>query len=49
MTYNQDQNSTAPNYDNTPKEIIANTARFNKQFLDKQLGGNPISVSIGKC
>ena len=48
MTNNQDQNSTAPNYDNTPKEIIANTARFNKQFLDKQLGGNPISVSIGK-
>ena len=48
MTNNQNQNSTAPNYDNTPKEIIANTARFNKQFLDKQLGGNPISVSIGK-
>src|SRR5574339_161498 len=44
----EDQNVTSAEYDNTPKEVIANTARFNKQFLDKQLGGNPIMVSIGK-
>ena len=44
----EDQNVTSIEYDNTPKEVIANTARFNKQFLDKQLGGNPIMVSIGK-
>lgn len=44
----EDQNVTSTEYDNTPKEVIANTARFNKQFLDKQLGGNPIMVSIGK-
>jgi hypothetical protein len=44
----EDQNLTSREYDNIPKEIIANTARFNKQFLDKQLGGNPIMVSIGK-
>ena len=43
----QDQNieSTA---DNTPQNVITNSARFNNQFLDKQLGGTPISVSIGK-
>ena len=45
---NLDQNPTSIKSDNTPKEVIANTARFNKQFLDKQLGGNPITVSIGK-
>jgi hypothetical protein len=44
----KDQNVTSIEYDNIPKEVIANTARFNKQFLDKQLGGNPIMVSIGK-
>jgi hypothetical protein len=44
----EDQNVTSIEYDNIPKEVIANTARFNKQFLDKQLGGNPIMVSIGK-
>ena len=43
-----DQNITFTDYDNTPKEVIANTARFNKQFLNRQLGGNPVSVSIGK-
>ena len=43
-----DQNITSPDYENTPKEVIANTARFNKQFLNRQLGGNPVSVSIGK-
>ena len=43
----QDQNieSTA---DNTTQNVITNSARFNNQFLDKQLGGTPISVSIGK-
>lgn len=34
--------------ENTPKNIVANAARFNKQFLDSQLGGNPTTVSIGK-
>jgi hypothetical protein len=33
---------------NTPPNVIANTARFNRQFLDSQLGGNPATVSIGK-
>src|ERR1051326_3236854 len=33
---------------NTPPNVIANAARFNKQFLDSQLGGNPATVSIGK-
>jgi ABC-type transporter Mla subunit MlaD len=33
---------------NTPPSVIANAARFNKQFLDSQLGGNPTTVSIGK-
>jgi len=45
---NPDQNSPSIKSDNIPKEVITNAARFNKQFLDKQLGGNPISVSIGK-
>lgn len=44
----QDQNATSTKDDNIPEEVIASTARFNKQFLDKQLGGNPIMVSIGK-
>jgi hypothetical protein len=34
--------------DLTPSSIIANAARFNKQFINKQIGGNPITVSIGK-
>ena len=33
---------------NTPTNVIANAARFNKQFLDSQLGGNAATVSIGK-
>jgi hypothetical protein len=33
---------------NTPPNVIANAARFNKQFLDSQLGGTPTTVSIGK-
>ena len=45
---NPEQNSPSIKSDNIPKEVITNAARFNKQFLDKQLGGNPISVSIGK-
>lgn len=42
----QDQNIEST--DNTPQNVIANSTRFNNQFLDKQLGGTPISVSIGK-
>src|SRR5688500_5323119 len=42
----QDQNIEST--DNTPQNVITNSARFNNQFLDKQLGGTPISVSIGK-
>jgi hypothetical protein len=35
--------------DNTPQYVITNSpAQFNNQFLGKQLGGTPISVSIGK-
>ena len=26
----------------------SNTARFNRQFLDSQLGGNPAMVSVGR-
>jgi succinate dehydrogenase/fumarate reductase flavoprotein subunit len=33
---------------NTPPNVIANAARFNTQFNDMQIGGNPINVSIGK-
>jgi succinate dehydrogenase/fumarate reductase flavoprotein subunit len=33
---------------NTPPNVIANGARFNTQFNDMQIGGNPINVSIGK-
>ncbi len=35
-------------YENTPSNVIANAVRFNKQFLDSSLGGNPATVSIGK-
>lgn len=31
-----------------PPNVIANAARFNTQFNDMQIGGNPINVSIGK-
>ena len=44
----QDQDITSVQYENTPQNVIANAARFNKQFLDSQLGGNPATVSIGK-
>jgi hypothetical protein len=39
---------TNENTQNTPQEVIRNAARFNKQFLDSQLGGNPATVSIGR-
>jgi hypothetical protein len=45
----QDQsNVKSAQYENTPQNVIYNAARFNKQFLDSQLGGNPTAVSIGK-
>jgi hypothetical protein len=44
----QDHNINPAQYENTPQNVIANAARFNKQFLDSQLGGNPATVSIGK-
>jgi hypothetical protein len=44
----QDQNIKSEQYENTPQNVITNAARFNKQFLDSQLGGNPVTVSIGK-
>ena len=44
----QDQNVKSAQNENTPKKIIYNAARFNKQFLDSQLGGNPVTVSIGR-
>jgi hypothetical protein len=33
---------------NTPPNVIANAARFKTQFNNIQIGGNPITVSIGK-
>jgi len=42
------QNLKSAQVTNTPPNVIANAARFNKQFLDSQLGGNPTTVSIGK-
>lgn len=39
---------TNENTQNTPQEVIHNAARFNKQFLDSQLVGNPATVSIGR-
>jgi hypothetical protein len=36
----QDQNVKSAQYENTPQNVIYNAARFNKQFLDSQLGGN---------
>jgi hypothetical protein len=45
----QDQNvRKSGGYENTPQDVIYNAARFNKQFLDSQLGGNPATVSIGR-
>src|SRR6476659_1078577 len=44
----QDQNVKSTQYENTPQNVIDNAARFNKQFLDSQLGGNPATVSVGR-
>jgi len=44
----QDQNVKSAQYENTPQNVIYNAARFNKQYLDSQLGGNPVTVSIGR-
>lgn len=46
--YPQDQNVKSAQYENTPQNVIYNAAQFNKQFLDSQLGGNPVTVSIGR-
>lgn len=45
---NEDQKVKPEQNANTPPNVIANAARFNRQFLDSQLGGNPANVSIGK-
>jgi hypothetical protein len=45
---NEDQKIKPAENANTPSDVIANAARFNRQFLDSQLGGNPATVSIGK-
>jgi hypothetical protein len=44
----QGQNIETPQNENTPQNVIANASRFNRQFIDKQIGGNPITVSLGK-
>ena len=41
---NQTQNPS----ENTPQNVISNAAQFNSQFIDRQIGGNPITVSLGK-
>jgi hypothetical protein len=45
---NEAQNVKPAQNPNISPNVIANAARFNKQFLDSQLGGNPATVSIGK-
>ncbi len=45
---NEDQDVARAQGANTPPNVIANAARFNRQFNDTQIGGNPITVSIGK-
>ena len=44
----QDQNVNPIQNASTPPDVIANAARFNTQFNNMQIGGNPITVSIGK-
>jgi hypothetical protein len=44
----QGQNVKSVENPNTPENVIANAARFNTQFNNMQIGGNPITVSIGK-
>ena len=44
----QDQlNVKSAQYENTPQNVIYNVARFNKEFLNSQIGGRPATVSIG--
>jgi hypothetical protein len=45
---NEDQKAKPTENANTPPNVIANAARFNRQFLDSQLGGNPVTISVGK-
>jgi flagellar biogenesis protein FliO len=44
----QGQNVKPTRDANTSPNVIANAARFNTQFINMQIGGNPITVSIGK-
>ena len=44
---NQTQNDNQGKNDLTPQDVISNAARFNKQFINKQLAG-PVTVSVGK-
>lgn len=44
----QGQNVKPEKDKNTPPNVIAGAARFNTLFKDIQMGGNPITVSIGK-
>ena len=44
---NQTQNNKQDKNNLTPSDVIANAARFNNQFLNKQLAGLA-SVSIGR-
>jgi hypothetical protein len=48
MSSKQGQNIKPAQDANTPQNVIANAARFNTQFNNIQIGGNPITVSIGK-
>ncbi len=36
----EEHNIKSAQYENTPQKVIYNAARFNRQFLDSQLGGN---------
>jgi hypothetical protein len=42
------QNEESKYNENIPQNVISNAAQFNRQFIDKQIGGNPITVSLGK-
>jgi hypothetical protein len=44
----QGQNVKPEKDKNTPPNVIAGAARFNTLFNNIQMGGNPITVSIGK-
>jgi hypothetical protein len=48
MSSKQGQNIKPAQDANTPQNVIANAARFNTQFNNIQMAGNPITVSIGK-